>query len=146
MSHKIDSTQLFQKMAKPNAFGLWLLAKLKEKNLNKIALAERAGISRQYVTNLTSGRPHSTTGKLVIPTVEAVDKIAKALGVSITEARQAAGYVPAERPNLSRQIADEEFAGLFHKYEALPDEKDKEAIQALLKMVDRELDARLNRK
>jgi transcriptional regulator with XRE-family HTH domain len=49
----------------------------KERDMSRATLAKRAGISREYVRKLEAGRQDPTVGML--------QKLAKALGVPLTE-------------------------------------------------------------
>lgn len=73
-------------------FGEWLRKKRVEKHLSGVQLERLSGVSRQYISNLERNLTSDFTGKIVQPSVEKVDALAKGLGVSVAEARQAAGY------------------------------------------------------
>ena len=61
----------------PRQIGMKLKKLRKAKKLSRYALAQRAGISRVYVAKLESGRSDPTVGML--------QRIAKALGVPVTD-------------------------------------------------------------
>lgn len=73
-------------------FGDWLRENRKIKYLTMQALADKVGMSKQYISVLERAEPHPLTDKPVTPTVEKVELLAKALEVDIDEAREAAGY------------------------------------------------------
>lgn len=75
-------------------FGKWLAAKREEARLTQAQLAERSGISPNYVSALEREEPNALDGSPRRPRIEKVDRMAKALGVSLDEARLAAGYAP----------------------------------------------------
>jgi transcriptional regulator with XRE-family HTH domain len=87
------------------SFGAWLKAKRAEKRMSGVDLERRSGVSRQYISNLEREHKSDLTGKIVQPTVEKVDALAKGLGVSESEARIAAGYAPANE-NFHKQVPD----------------------------------------
>lgn len=83
---------------KNRSFGDWLRDKRAEKHISGPELERRSGVSRQFVSDLERNTASPKTGRLVKPTVEKVDALARGLGVSISEARLAAGYAPPDRP------------------------------------------------
>ena len=134
-------------MTKPDeTFGDWLRKKRTEKGLSGLALETLSGVSRQYISNLERNLRSAYTNELITPSVEKVDALARGLGVSISEARLAAGYAPKETQSFAEQVNDEEFVALFHKFDNLPTAADKAEIKALLKMVDQQMDLKLKQK
>lgn len=127
-------------------FGLWLRQKMDAAGLNQTELAQRSKVSKQYVNLLIGDKPTSTTGKQAKPSLAIVDKLARGLGISASEARLAAGYAPKEAQSFEKQVNDEEFVALFHKFDNLPTAADKAEIKALLKMVDQQMDLKLKQK
>jgi transcriptional regulator with XRE-family HTH domain len=77
------------------SFGNWLLERRQAKNLKQVDVAKRVGISVSYVSALEREEP-GPTGKIRKPTVEIVDKIARALSANKDEARVAAGFAPEQ--------------------------------------------------
>jgi transcriptional regulator with XRE-family HTH domain len=77
-------------------FGQWLKTKRAELRISGGDLETRSGVSRQYISNLERELKQEKSGKPVQPSIEIVDKIAKALNSDIDEARIAAGYAPAQ--------------------------------------------------
>lgn len=75
-------------------FGLWLRTKRTEARMSLQSVANKAGISKQYLSVLERAEPHALTGKPVKPKVELVEQLAKALGADPDEARIAAGFAP----------------------------------------------------
>jgi transcriptional regulator with XRE-family HTH domain len=61
----------------PKQMGRNVKAWRKKRNLSRQALAEKAGVSREYVRKLEAGRYDPTVGTL--------GKLARALGVRVTE-------------------------------------------------------------
>lgn len=75
-------------------FGDWLRIKINDAGLNVAEVARRAGMTRQNLGRIVNNAPHWQTGTLPRVKIETVDKIARAIGVDINEARLAAGYAP----------------------------------------------------
>lgn len=67
-------------------FGKWLIEKRLDAKLTQVQLAERAGISPNYVSALERDEPNARDGSPRRPRVEKVDRIAKALGVPLSDA------------------------------------------------------------
>lgn len=76
-------------------FGQWLRRKRLNRDLTVVQVAERAGISKQYVSMLERSPLHPVTGKPVQPALDKVEALAKALGADAEEARIVAGYDPS---------------------------------------------------
>jgi len=126
------------------SFSQWLTEKMASKGWNQTKLAERSGLTRQYISKLINEAPHSATGKKATrPTDVAVDKIAKALGASVTEARLVAGYAPAKEDEQTQEaLLQSRFGLMMRKYDALP-KNARPHLDSLLEMVERELDKKL---
>lgn len=92
-------------------FGDWLRVYRKQKYLTMEALAEKVGVSKQYISVLERAEPHALTGKPVTPTVEIVDAFAKALDRTQDEARELAGYAPQNPPTLPEPLKISDFEG-----------------------------------
>jgi transcriptional regulator with XRE-family HTH domain len=117
-------------------FGQWLRAHRTNKRMTVESLARKAGISKQYLSVLERAPKHPLTGKAVQPKVEIVDRIAKALGVSVDEARIAAGYAPQLLRPVSAKEAIElirrmipGFEGLLLSSGELTDERAEEILE-----------------
>lgn len=80
-------------------FGDWLRRKRAEARLSGPDLALRSGVSKQYISNLEKNMRQPISNELVQPSREKVDALARGLGVSVAEARLAAGYAPPDRPD-----------------------------------------------
>ena len=76
-------------------FGKLILNGRKAKNLTQGQLAERVGVSVSYISALERGEA-GATGKDRRPSVELVDKLARALQLDKDEARITAGYAPEQ--------------------------------------------------
>ena len=132
-----------REMAQELTFSEWLAEQMKRQGYNQTSLATRAGVSPQYIGVLVRNDPHSLTGKPIVPAVEVVDKIAKALGVPQAEARLAAGYAPAKvSEDVEAQIRQSVFADLYEKFMKLPADA-KEGIEPFVDLLNREIEKRL---
>jgi transcriptional regulator with XRE-family HTH domain len=89
-----------------SAFGQWLRANRVDRRFTVEGLARKAGISKQYLSVLERAPKHPLTGKAVQPSVEIVDRIAKALNIPIDEARIAAGYAPLNPATKPETVAE----------------------------------------
>lgn len=76
------------------SFGSWLKNKRTAIRLSGAELERLSGVSRQYISNLERELVYERTQNPVQPSVEIVDKLARALGADPDEARLAAGYAP----------------------------------------------------
>lgn len=74
-------------------FSQWLREKRKAAGITQSQLAERVGVSVSYVSALERGES-GATGKDRRPSVEIVDKLARALQLDRDEMRLKAGYAP----------------------------------------------------
>jgi len=73
-------------------FGEWLQYWREGKNLSQQSIADRAGVSKSYISNIERQQPHATSGATPSPKLDVVDAIARALERPIPEARHWAGY------------------------------------------------------
>jgi transcriptional regulator with XRE-family HTH domain len=105
---------------KTMTFGDWLKAKRKEKGLTQKELADAAGCKEQYVSGLERNADKSR------PNVQFVDKWAEKLGVTVDEARRAAGWAAPERPE------DADSQTLVDYYENASDDT-KQLMRAVIK-------------
>jgi transcriptional regulator with XRE-family HTH domain len=96
-------------------FAKWILEKRKELGLTQGQLAERVGVSVSYISALERNEPFGKYGRERKPSVEIVDKIAKALQLDRDETRIKAGYAP-EQPLIIKkpQTLDELIEALEH--------------------------------
>src|SRR5262245_9566481 len=73
-------------------FADYLIDGTQRTGLKQTQIARLAQVSRQTINQIVGKKPHSLTGKLLLPERETVDRIAKALGDLPAKARRAAGY------------------------------------------------------
>jgi transcriptional regulator with XRE-family HTH domain len=119
----------------------WLQEKRKEAGLTQAELAERAGASKQYISNLERNAPHPETGAHPRPKVEIVDAIARALGAPLHQARLAAGYAAPDETLSRGMLLDAEIEAMFRDYQSLSEE-DKEELRTSLMILVREIQRR----
>jgi transcriptional regulator with XRE-family HTH domain len=81
------------------AFGRWLRAAREERGITQQALADRAGLSRSYLSDLERGRG-------VRPTIPTLDRLATALGVANLDLLWAAGILHTPVRGPQRQDED----------------------------------------
>jgi transcriptional regulator with XRE-family HTH domain len=72
------------------SFARWLKARRCAAGISQKALAMAADCTASYISLLESAKPDHKTGKPIHPTLDVLDRIAGALGVSRFEARLAA--------------------------------------------------------
>lgn len=77
-------------------FGQWLTAQIERSGMSQTEIAAKSRVSKNYISTLAGDRLN-TRGELVQPRMDKVERIAKALGVSLVEAKIAAGYHAASR-------------------------------------------------
>lgn len=82
--------------SKPSSLGAWLREKRLAAGLSLQDVADRAGVSKQYVNTIEREVPHPESKGKPRPTQKVVDGLAKAVGAPIAEARLIAGYAPPE--------------------------------------------------
>lgn len=75
-------------------FGKWLITKRKDRRLTQLELAQRAGVSVSYISAMERDGPAGRDGSPRRPHIDKIDRLAKALGCPLDEARLAAGYAP----------------------------------------------------
>jgi transcriptional regulator with XRE-family HTH domain len=85
-----------KRMEKPKGFGRWLLEKRQAAGLSQQQVADRAKVSKQYVSNLERSAPHPVSKALPKPSLAKVDALAGAVGAPLAEARLVAGFAPPE--------------------------------------------------
>jgi len=87
-----------------NSFADYVIEALKRTGIKQAELARRSNLTPQAISQIVGKKPHSLTGKLLLPERETVERIADALGDPVDIARRAAGYSESEamrkRPSL----------------------------------------------
>lgn len=87
-------------------FGDWLRDQIKTKNLSNAEVARRAGVSGTYIGNLVRDfSPNTKTGK-ARPSEDVIEKIVRAIGGDLNEARLAAGYAPVTGNDASESAVE----------------------------------------
>lgn len=120
-------------MAKKETFGDWLRRKRADVGLSQTELAERAGVSKQYISNLERNLRQPVSNEIVRPSMDVVDRLARALGVPLREARLAAGYAPPDAERIPQDFL-QRVGVLFYGWEELSDE-DKEDILTAIEVI-----------
>lgn len=100
-----------EKQKNARRFAEQLRTWLNDKGFSQAELARRSGLRPQTIGQYLAQKPHHLTNKLLLPEIDTVDRIARALGISITEARAAAGYTH----DLPQLDAAEKFALVFRE-------------------------------
>jgi len=100
-----------QKQRNARRFAEQLRHWLNDKGFSQAELARRSGLTPQTIGQYLAQKPHHLTNRLLLPEIDTVDRIARALGVPITEARAAAGYTH----DLPRLDAADRFALVFRE-------------------------------
>lgn len=108
------------------AFGRWLRAAREERGITQQALADRAGLSRSYLSDLERGRG-------VRPTIPTLDRLATALGVANLDLLWAAGVL--QTPSRGPQRQDED--RLLALYRGLS-EQGRSAVERFIKFMYQE--------
>lgn len=72
------------------ALGAWIRSNRVTQGINQRELADRAGLSRSYVSDIEIGRG-------VRPSLDTLDKLASGLGAARTDVLRAAGYLSPSR-------------------------------------------------
>jgi transcriptional regulator with XRE-family HTH domain len=103
----------FTKSMPTQTFGDHLRERLKEKGMKPAELARRSGVTKQNISRLLHGTPHSITGAPPRAEPDTVKKLAKALGWNANDALLAAGYAP-DTPSEGYEILNEFLAALAH--------------------------------
>lgn len=104
------------------SFGQWLIEQLDRTGLNQSELADRARVSKNYISTLVNDRPN-TRGELTQPRLDKVERIARALGVPLNEAKIAAGYYVGDQPSLTDRTRR-----LLSYFDQLPEPTQDDAI------------------
>lgn len=106
-------------------FGDWLRNKREELRISGADLERSSGVSRQYISNLERNVTSDLTGRLIQPSVEKVDALAKGLGIPVDEARLAAGYAPESSLN------SHDLDGVFVSFDSSANLTDEERTELL---------------
>ena len=101
-----------QKQRNARRFAEQLRHWLNDKGFSQAELARRSGLTPQTIGQYLAQKPHHLTNRLLLPEIDTVDRIARALGIPIAEARAAAGYAHEPLPHLD---AAEKFALVFRE-------------------------------
>jgi len=128
-------------------FGERLRLWRKDAGLTQEELAKRIGKTKSHISNIERAQPHPESGAPPRPSLEVVDKLARALGRTVTEMREAAGYgLPKREAILQEPGEDAEIFFLASDYKELkkltPEEEQAE-IRGVIRMVRGELARRL---
>ncbi len=86
-------------------FGQYLAAKRKQAGLSQRELAARVGVSPTYISYLERDINPAARGRPQ-PSVDLVDRLARALGCPVNEMRLKAGYAPAEQHDAPADFLD----------------------------------------
>lgn len=107
-------------------FSQWLSNALNQSGLNQSALARTAKVSKQHINGFLALAEGRQIQRYSHPSVEVVDRIARALGVPVNEARDMAGYAPVG------QLQRPEGERLLEYFNALP-EADRSTVVTMVK-------------
>ncbi len=113
------------------SFGTKLKKWRELEGVNQAELARRIDVSPNYVSNLERDFSPSAKGGKPQPSVEVVDRIARALHVSVAEVRLAAGYAPPNGKGGEETHELEEFGVLFSGWAEASEEAKAETITAI---------------
>lgn len=85
-------------MEETGTFGDWLKAKRDLHRLTQKQLADATdgACTDAYISALEKNKKTKKTGRVIQPDKQIVDALARAMGESIAEAREAAGYLPGQ--------------------------------------------------
>jgi transcriptional regulator with XRE-family HTH domain len=121
-------------------FDRWLKEAREKRGWSGPELAERAHTTKQTVSQIERQQPHPVSGAPYRPSMAMVDKLARALGLSIGEARRAAGFAAPLSEVSADELEKDELTSLYFRRKRLQTSKRKAEFQRILAMVDRELD------
>lgn len=125
-------------------FGIWLSERMRAAGLNQNELAERARLSKQYISLLVGDRPSTSTGKTPIPRPDKIEKLARALNLPAKEVREAA-YGKASDVEAD-DFSDDEIAFLASEYKELTEltpQQQRAELRAVIRMARTEIQRRL---
>lgn len=130
-------------------FGEWLREQRSRADLTLKQLAARCGVSFSYISALERQQPHSLTGKDIQPKLATVDRLARALGVPIDEARLAAGYAPKyplKAPETIKELAAVlDKLGVSVPIETFPDDPHGDGFVEILERIRLDFELVVNR-
>jgi transcriptional regulator with XRE-family HTH domain len=113
-------------------FADYMIEAMARTRLRQSEIARATGLSRTTISQIVGKKPHSLTGKLLLPERETVDKIAKAFGDPLSVARRAAGYSGGEEderkpnPNAEREAQAQRMAKMIQNWSSLtPEQQDQ---------------------
>lgn len=116
-------------------FADYMIEAMARTRMRQTEIARLAGLSRTTISQIVGKKPNSTTGKMILPERETVDRIAKAFGDPVWQARRAAGYAGGEEEGKQKTNRDTErqaqaarMAKLIQNWNSLPLEKQDELI------------------
>ncbi|HYE64064.1 MAG TPA: helix-turn-helix transcriptional regulator [Pyrinomonadaceae bacterium] len=124
-------------------FGQYIARRRKAVGLTQAEVARRISVTPTYISHLERGIDPTGRSDMLLPTVEVVDAIAKAINAPVAKVRRLAGHAPPE--DVIHEVIDEnvfdkgDFDALYFKYEKLT-AKQKREFKRILEMIDRELD------
>lgn len=90
------------------SFADYVIEAMARTRMRQSEIARLAGLSRTTISQIVGKKPHSLTGKLLLPERETVDRIAKAFGDPVWKARDAAGYTGGEEAVKQKASQDAE--------------------------------------
>jgi|SRR5882672_256385 len=122
-------------------FADYMIKAMARTRKHQAEIARLAGLSRTTISQIVGKKPNSTTGKLILPERETVDRIAKAFGDSPSKARRAAGYSDGDQADTVEEALD---SALYFDHKGL-NESDREELRPLLEVADREVERMLSR-
>lgn len=111
-------------MRTSKAFADWVKRKREEAELTQEQLAQRSGCGKAYISKFETNGSH--------PTLELLAKLARALGVPITEPLMALGYLKPETATTEPRVLR-----LLHYYRSLP-EREQRLAEEIVKTLWRE--------
>jgi transcriptional regulator with XRE-family HTH domain len=123
-------------------FADYVIEAMARTRMRQSEIARQAGLSRTTISQIVGKKPHSLTGKLLLPERETVDRIARVFGDPVSKARRAAGYLiekEEEEKTESSEIATqkaqtERMADLIKNFGSLPP-KEQQQILAIIQVL-----------
>lgn len=107
-------------------FKEFLRSKLDEKNMRPAELARLSGVTKQNISRILTNKPHPLTNAAPTVTPATVEKIAKALGVDVKEARlAAAGFTSTNG-----------YSGILEGFDSLSQEDQEIAARQIRSIID----------
>lgn len=119
-------------------FADYMVEAMARTRLRQSEIARLTGLSRTTISQIVGKKPHSLTGKLLLPERETVDKIAKAFGDPVSKARRAAGYAGGSEKDERKSARDTErqaeaarMAELIKNFGSLSPERQAQALAVI---------------